>query len=251
MAVKHFGGGKPVAVVLHGFSQHSQSMKEFAQFFGPPVLAPDLPGHGLKPKLPATMEAAVATAVDTVRTSGCRVLIGYSLGGRVALRAALELGSELDLLVLVSATAGISDERQRFTRQQTDSALATKIRTDGLAAFNEAWAELPIFSGLQARSAAWHETNRCVREQHIPAALAESLEGMGQGATPHVTDAELRSLTPVTMMLAGSADLKYVKEAKRMASLVPNAVLDLHPTAGHALLGEDPGWVGRRVRLRV
>jgi 2-succinyl-6-hydroxy-2,4-cyclohexadiene-1-carboxylate synthase len=251
MAVRHFGSGKAVAMVLHGFTQSGESMKEFAQFFGPPLLAPDLPGHGSDPQLPATMDAAVSQVVELFRASPCRVLIGYSMGGRVALRAALELGDEVDLLVLVSTSAGMHDPSARADRLSADRGLAEDLRVGGLEAFLERWSSLPIFAQLKARSEKWRDHDRLVRLEGSAEGLAQSLEGMGQGATIPVADEELEGLETVTLLAAGAMDAPYAAEAERMAELLPNGFVAIHPTGGHALLGEDPGWVGRRVRLRV
>jgi 2-succinyl-6-hydroxy-2,4-cyclohexadiene-1-carboxylate synthase len=251
MTVRHFGGGKAVAMVLHGFTQRGESMEEFAQFFGPPVLAPDLPGHGEEPQLPATMDAAVRQVAELYRASTCRVLVGYSMGGRVALRVALELGDEVELLVLVSTSAGIHDPFDRAERLSADQALAADLRAEGLGAFLERWSDLPIFPQLKARSEKWRDQDRLVRLGGSAEALAQSLEGMGQGVTMPVTDEQLRGLETVTMLAAGAMDALYVAEAKRMAELMPKGFVVIHPTGGHALLGEDPGWVGRRVRIRV
>jgi 2-succinyl-6-hydroxy-2,4-cyclohexadiene-1-carboxylate synthase len=251
MAVRHFGGEKAVAMVLHGFTQSGESMKEFAQFFGPPVLAPDLPGHGTDPYLPATMDAAVSQVVEMFRASNCRVLLGYSMGGRVALRAALELKDEVGLLVLVSTSAGIHNPSDRTDRSIADQGLAARLRSGGLEAFLDQWAELPLFAQLKSRSGKWRDTDRLVRLGGSSEALAQSLEGMGQGATMPVTDEQLRGLETVTLLTAGAMDARYAAEAERLAELLPNGFAAIHPTGGHALLGQDPGWVGRRVRLRV
>jgi len=240
-----------VAMVLHGFTQSGESMKEFSQFFGPPVLAPDLPGHGSDPSLPATMDAAVSQVVAMFRASTCSVLVGYSMGGRVAMRAALELGDEVGLLVLVSASAGIHDRSDRADRLRTDQRLAGDLRAGGLEVFLDRWSDLPLFAPLKARSEKWRDQDRLIRLGGSVEALAQSLETMGQGATMPVTDEQLRGLGTATLLAAGAMDAPYAAEAERMAALLPNGFAAIHPTGGHALLGEDPGWVGRRVRLRV
>jgi 2-succinyl-6-hydroxy-2,4-cyclohexadiene-1-carboxylate synthase len=197
------------------------------------------------------MDAAVSQVVEEFRASSCSVLLGYSMGGRVALRAALELGGEVGLLVLVSTSAGIHAPADRADRLRADRALALDLREGGLDGFLERWSELPLFDQLKARSEKWRQGDRLVRLEGNAEALAQSLEGMGQGATKPVSDGQLRGLETTTMLAAGARDTPYAAEAERMAELLPNGFVAIHPTGGHALLGEDPGWVGRRVRLRV
>ncbi len=79
--------------------------------------------------------------------------------------------------------------------------------------------------------------------------LAASLRGMGQGVVPRVSDAELASLSMVVECVAGAADEPYAQEAERMAALIPRGIARIHPTAGHAVLAEDPGFGVRSVRL--
>lgn len=173
------------------------------------------------------------------------------MGGRVALRAALELGDEVDLLVLVSTSAGIQDPSDRADRLNADRRVAEALRAEGLEEFLDRWSSLPMFAQLKARSEKWRDNDRLVRLEGSAEGLAQSLEGMGQGATIPVGDEKLEGLETTTLLTAGAMDASYVAEAERMAELLPNGVVAIHPTGGHALLGEDPGWVGRLVRLRV
>lgn len=248
MRLHRHGHGPPKVVALHGFTQHGGHFGEIATHLGASTMAPDLPGHGPEPHLPATMDEAVARVVDLLDDTGATVLLGYSMGGRVALRVALVRPPEL--LVLVSTTAGITDHRVRAARSVADGALADDLERDGLEAFVDRWSNLPMFAGLAARSPAWRAHDRALRLEHDTAALAASLRGMGQGATEPVADADLAGLGVPTVLLTGAADPPYAAEAERLGAVLPVAMVETHPTAGHALIGEDPGWVAMQVQRR-
>lgn len=213
------------------------------------MAAPDLPGHGPDPHLPATMDEAVGRVVDLIDTLGTPVVLGYSMGGRVGLRAVVS--RPVELLVLVSVSAGIADERVRARRAEADEVLAARIESEGMAVFLDEWDRLPMFAGLAARSDAWKATERALRLENDPAGVAAALRGMGQGVTVPVADEALASLHVPTVLLAGAADPAYVAEAERLAGLLPTAEAVIHPTAGHSLVSEDPGWVATEVRRRL
>lgn len=233
--------------MLHGFTQQGGHMREAAQFFGHGCLAPDLPGHGPDPHLPATMAEAVEMVVGL--GEGVEALVGYSLGGRVALRAAARL-PDLKVLVLVSATAGLVDDR-RADRLAADEALAARFESEPLESMIDEWLANPMFAGLGSRSEKWRAKDRALRLEGTGAGLAGALRGMGQGAVERVTDAELADLPMRVECVAGAADPAYAQEAERMASVIPGGVVRIHPTAGHAVMGEDPGFAVYTVRLRL
>lgn len=234
---------------LHGFAQQGGHLAELAAYVNAPMVAPDLPGHGPDPHLPATMTEAVDRVVDLIDETGVSVVVGYSMGGRIGLRAVLR--RQVDLLVLVSTSAGIRDEVARSARVQADAEQADRIEAEGMAVFLDEWDRLPMFAGLAARSDEWKAQERALRLENTSAGVAAALRGMGQGVTEPVADDELRSLEVPTVLLAGAADPPYVAEAERLGSLIPSAEVGIHPTAGHSLVSEDPGWVAMAVRRRL
>jgi len=131
-------------VLLHGFTQTRQSWRRtIAALSGSRrALAPDLPGHGHAAARPASFPACTGY----VRALGGErfTLAGYSMGGRIALHAALALGDRVERLVLVGASPGIADPAERAARRAADDALAARIETIGVEAFAREWAALPL-----------------------------------------------------------------------------------------------------------
>ena len=140
-------------LLLHGFTQTRQSWRPVIAALGGRrrAIAPDMPGHGLAAARPASF----AACTGYVRALGGDrfALAGYSMGGRVALHAALALGSRLDRLVLIGASPGIADAGERAARRTADDALADRIEAIGVEAFAREWASLPLWEGQPERVA--------------------------------------------------------------------------------------------------
>src|SRR3954468_19428282 len=113
-------------VLLHGFTQTRQSWRRtIAALDGryTRVVAPDLPGHGqMSERRPASLAATLAYLRALVDEP--HVLAGYSMGGRVALHAALARPERVRRLVLVGASPGLGDAAERAARRRADEALA-------------------------------------------------------------------------------------------------------------------------------
>src|ERR1700754_3336793 len=106
----------PALVLLHGFTQTRQSWRRTVQALQGRyrALAPDLPGHG-QAALRTPSFDAVTAYVRALAPSREFTLAGYSLGGRVALHAALQLQPRR--LVLIGAGPGLADPQEREQRR--------------------------------------------------------------------------------------------------------------------------------------
>jgi 2-succinyl-6-hydroxy-2,4-cyclohexadiene-1-carboxylate synthase len=164
------------------------------------------------------------------------VVVGYSMGGRIALHAALREPRALDALALVGVSAGVDD---RDERRRRDEELAAWIERHTIEEVVERWERRPVFATqpeeLRARQ-------RPGRLSHDPAELARLLRSAGQGATPPVWD-RLHELRCPVLLIAGEDDTVYVDAAERMASLIPDARVALVAGAGHAPQLERPQLV--------
>lgn len=229
-------------VALHGFTNTGRSWDAVATALGRALLAPDLRGHGSASA--ARPIAPEACAHDIAAVAPDRfVLVGYSMGGRVALRVALAHPERVEALVLVGATPGIADPVEREARAAEDEELAAWIEQASIEAFAERWGRNPLFKG-QAPEVA--EAARADRLRNQPSGLAAALRGLGQGACEPLWSrlAELRM--PVTMIV-GERDAKYRKIAERMAAALPQAELLTVPATRHAVHLEAPAIVAQAI----
>ena len=158
------------------------------------------------------------------------VLCGYSLGGRLALRAALREPARYAALVTVGASAGIEDADERAARRGADERLASWIDGAAIQDVVTLWEGQPPFADQCDRLV---EQQRAGRLSHDPRELARLLRSAGQGLLEPVWR-ELTTLRLPLLAIAGERDERYVAAARRMADLAPLARARTIEHAGHA-----------------
>jgi len=164
------------------------------------------------------------------------VLVGYSLGGRLALRAALRAPGRFAGLVTVGATAGIEDSAERSARAEADEKLAGWMERSSIENIVAIWERQPLFAD---QSDALIEEQRAGRLAQDPVALARLLRTAGQGVLEPVW-ADLLTFELPLLAIAGSRDEGYVSAAKKIADTAPNAQARIIENAGHAAQLQRP-----------
>ena len=239
-------GSGPAVFFLHGFTGSSATwapclatLKTFT------TVCLDFLGHG-RSDAPANaarygMEACVDDVLalrDRLGIQRCAV-VGYSMGGRVAMRVALQAPESLWALVLESSSPGIVDAADRRTRVVQDEKLADRIRNEGVAEFVDYWQALPLFASQACLPGATRRALRHQRLQHSANGLANSLQGLGAGMQAPVLEG-FRDLRLPVLLLAGALDEKYCGQADEMAAVLPRSRVCIVPDAGHAIHLEQP-----------
>jgi pimeloyl-ACP methyl ester carboxylesterase len=210
--------------------------RELGSLVGGTWGAPDLPGHGSTPAM--GWDAAVAW---TAAAAGdARVVIGYSMGGRLALAAALV--RPFERLVVVSASAGIADPAEREERRVGDGELADRIEDIGIDAFITEWLARPMFAGLERRSEGWRRADAAMRAGNRPDRLADALRLLGRGVQPYLGDC-LNEITASVLLIAGADDPASLRASYGIAKALPNGSIAEVSGAGHGVIGEDPSAV--------
>jgi 2-succinyl-6-hydroxy-2,4-cyclohexadiene-1-carboxylate synthase len=232
----------PALVLLHGFTHTGASWDPVVSALGERylALAPDIRGHGRAcDRRPVSLEAVID---DLAAAAPERfTLAGYSMGGRIALHAALALPGRIERLVLIGASPGIADPAERDVRRAADDALADEIERMSIQAFAERWAQTPVLAGQPPALAAAVHADR-LRNQ--PAGLAEALRGLGTGALPSLW-ARLDEIRIPVALVVGERDAKFTAIATEMARTLPDAEVIGVPKAGHAVHLEAPERVAR------
>jgi len=242
------GCGEPPLLLLHGFTGSADAWRDLIPLLGKRTraLAIDLPGHGpsggegfFPDRITlAACVAGVRQRLDELDIQDC-VLLGYSMGGRVALRFALDHPARVSGLVLESASFGIHDPEARAARRKADEALAEKLLGDGIAAFVDAWMRQPLFASQAALPGALLSREKAMRMDHRPEGLAACLRGLGQGSVPPVWE-ELPSLRMPVLLLAGEGDAEYRDAVRKAAPLIQRARVEIISGAGHTIHLEQP-----------
>jgi 2-succinyl-6-hydroxy-2,4-cyclohexadiene-1-carboxylate synthase len=173
------------------------------------------------------------------------VLVGYSLGGRLALRAVLRDPGRYTGLVTVGATAGLDDPSERSSRAEADDRLASWIEAAPIEDVVSVWERQPLFAD---QSEALIEEQRPGRMSHDPAELAMLLRTAGQGVLEPVWH-ELLTLEVPLLAIAGARDEGYVRAAQRMADVAPRGRAAIVEDAGHAAHLQRPERVAELIAV--
>lgn len=189
-------------VLLHGFMQTSATWKFVAPELAQQrcVYALDFVGHGSSDKphdaAPYAYDAAVGAVGAFLEEVACvhpethatrkAHLMGYSMGGRVAVQVALQNPQKVYSVILESCGLGPADVEERALAEQRNADWASKLRRDGIEEFVALWEELPLFATQKQRNLT--EKLRAERLANDPEAMALCLEGMGKHAMPLEAD---------------------------------------------------------------
>lgn len=248
------GEGRPV-LVLHGFTGSAESMECVCEGLRAEfrVHRVDLPGHGqsdaptdLEPFRISSCVAQLCELLDAMHVSST-LLIGYSMGGRVALSLALARPERVAALVLIGATPGIAQPAERMVRRRNDEELADRIVNEGLERFVDDWMAQPLFATQARLSRATLARERAQRLSGSAHGFAQSLRGMGTGTMP-ARHADLHGLEVPVLCVVGEEDKKFHAIAEKMVESLPRARLCSIVKAGHAAHLERPRAFAMAVR---
>ena len=216
--------GRETLVFLHGFMGSGADWRTVAGLLGSRyhMLAPDLPGHGRShcadPQAFTMANAAVRVLalLDKLEIEQCR-LVGYSMGGRLALYLACFYPARFTHLLLESSSPGIRDAAARAVRRRWDAAIADKLVTQPLDQFLDQWYAMPLFASLRKHPD--FADVLAARRRNDPQQLALSMRMMGTGSQPSLWEAWARLAVP-TRLVVGALDGKYVGVSREMVEAV-------------------------------
>ena len=248
------GHGAPI-VLLHGFTGDAGSMLSIAEQLPAdrPKLLIDLVGHGRSDAPEALFAYDMASIVDQLLSIFAAYperhidLVGYSMGGRIALATAVRAPRFFRSLTLLSAHPGIEDPSSRAERYTLDQHRAEQIESDGVESFMRSWLRLRIFEPLLRGWTTDDFEDEIERRRKASAVgLANSLRATGAGSmTPMWT--ELGQLDCPVLCLAGELDETYVGIARQTATRAVAGCSGVITGAGHALHLENPEQVARSI----
>ena len=221
---------RPRVVLVPGFTQTAASWARSAEVVRESCVVRTLDTP------PPTTFAATAHEIGT--SGGPGVYVGYSMGGRLCLRLALDRPDIVRALVLVSASPGIADAAERAARVESDELLAESVERDGVNTFLASWLAQPMFESVPPDAPGVADRRRLT-----PAFLAACLRKLGAGAMHPMWD-DISQLTMPVLLVTGTQDEKYTAIARRMLERMHPGVTLVQLDGSHALPLEQPAVLG-------
>ena len=177
---------------------------------------------------------------EVYRGSG-RALLGYSMGGRLALHSLLEKPSPWQAAVIISADPGLEEAAEREARRTADAAWATQALTGNWQVFLNAWNAQPILANTPLRDP--QASARLVARRRE---IARSFIDWSLGTQQALWD-RLHEITLPVLWVAGENDAKFRALAERAVARMPRATLAIAPAAGHRVPWEAEAWLAEKV----
>lgn len=232
----------PGILLLHGFLGSGADWQFHAEQLRGSYCCfmPDLPGHGTSPAPDPTRDTfetvcnSLSELSDILHPEPLH-LVGYSMGGRLALYLALRYPERFRSILLISSSPGLKTPEERALRRESDEKLSADITRD-FEVFLDKWYNLPLFSPLKN-----HPLFPSILEQrrkNNPAGLAASLRILGTGHQPSLWGRLTENRLPATFF-AGEKDLKYVEIGRQMVNLSFCPEMVVFPGCGHTLHTEN------------
>ena len=250
---KKDGTGIPL-ILIHGFTGSHESfetsVRYLRQFFK--VITIDMIGHGKSfDKNPNnyTFERSVQLIKDILIELNIKKtnLLGYSLGGRLALHFAINSSILINKLILCSTSPGIKDKSKRRDRQNSDSYLVNLLLDQGIGGFVNYWESLSIWEPEKKLSNNIKQNMRKIRLKQNPLGLINSLNSQGQGIQKFL----LKNLTKIqnkTLIFAGEKDNKYIKNSYEIQKNIKDSKVQIVPNSGHNLILENPIYIATKTK---
>ena len=226
--------GPDRVVLVHGFTQTLRSWDPLTTVLADTfqIVRVDLPGHGGSSEVRLGFAETAAAIGDA---GGAATYVGYSMGGRLCLRLAVDRPDLVRALVLVGASPGLADPGERDARRRVDDALADDIERMGTAAFLVQWLAQPLFASFTPDAADLES-----RLGNSADGMAGALRALGTGVQEPLWS-RLPELAMPVLAVAGEADERYADVGKRMAAAIgDNAQVVALAGAGHAAHLERP-----------
>ena len=234
-------------VFLHGFTGSTKTWEPIIEYLPSTVrcIAVDLLGHGKTEAPKQSQRYQMSEQVLDLHTLFVALqvrdftLVGYSMGGRIALAYALTYPEHVKRLVLESASPGIVSMDEQQIRIKADESLANKIAQEGLDVFIDFWQDIPLFQSQKNLPEIKQQAIRQERLQQSSLGLVNSLKGMGTGRQPSYWP-QLSELNMPVTIITGEFDQKFHMIAQQMTKNIASSKHIEVLGVGHAIHVENP-----------
>ena len=237
---------------LHGFLGTGRDFAPLEKALSPYTrcAAPDLPGHGNRgTDRGISLESTLAYLRQTHESTApeAQTLLGYSLGGRLALNWVLADPTRFTALILISTSLGLEDPTERRERIKNDAQWMECLNTLPREEWLKLWEYQPVFKTPKPIKDCLAEELAAQKMTADADGWKSAMRGLGTGLLPYLGGRLTEIKIPV-LLISGSEDVKYQKAHAGMSEKLKSAKSIVVKNTGHRPHLEDPESVASHIR---
>jgi 2-succinyl-6-hydroxy-2,4-cyclohexadiene-1-carboxylate synthase len=230
-------------VGIHGFLGSADDWRlvipNGINYFCPDLFSDPQSAHSLYPPLPYTLPLlADWINVQAAVLKEPRTLVGYSLGGRIALHALLQAPHLWQNAIIISAHPGFTDTAAKQDRRIADQNWADRFRTELWESLIADWNNQRVFENSRVPPTSLH-AEHFSRER-----LAQALEGCSLAEQADLRPSLAKLEIPL-LWVVGENDPKFRGVAEDLIGSVDNPQIQVRVVAdaGHRILVDQPAAI--------
>ena len=177
------------------------------------------------------------------RVSGPSFLMGYSLGGRLALHGLIQGGFPWKGALLISSNPTSLSESDGRSRWERDQEWAEKFLSEPWEESLSAWNQQKIFAKDRERP---HREEGVFSKNYLAEALFH-----WSPAKQNLDHYHLMALNTPTLWVAGEDDEKYSQIYQSLAQMGVPGWFKLCPEAGHGVIFDQPQFIAQQFKILV
>ncbi|WP_260259322.1 2-succinyl-6-hydroxy-2,4-cyclohexadiene-1-carboxylate synthase [Vibrio intestinalis] len=241
----------PVLVFLHGLLGDGYDWQACIENLPEwPCITLDLPGHGQSKHIQCDDFAHVCrlifdTLLTLVKGNSSIVLIGYSLGGRIAMHGiahhAFE-GLPIPLAIIEGGNFGLQAEEEKQQRWQTDCRWANRFKSEPIEQVLNDWYRQAVFSSLNH---AQRQTLIQLRSANLGPAIGHMLQATSLAKQTFLLN-QLRDSSTHLHYICGAKDHKFSQMAQA-SGLAFSQIAN----AGHNVHKEQPQAFAHQIKEQI
>jgi 2-succinyl-6-hydroxy-2,4-cyclohexadiene-1-carboxylate synthase len=172
-------------------------------------------------------------------SSGGCLLVGYSMGARIALSLLIEYAGLFTGALLIGVNPGISEEGERVKRKKWEQELVAFLLDKGIDEFVLHWENMPLFKTQKSLEPAVKLRQRQMRTEHSCDEIVKAILKLGLSSMPDYWP-ELKNIKVPVWVITGELDSKYSLIAKNMSAIQSNFKQVIIKKCGHNPVIENP-----------
>ena len=210
---------------------------------------PDSNSTAINIKPATNWQASIESLANSIAPGS--ILVGYSMGARLALGVAVEIPTKCSGLVFISGNPGLESASERNARANADEEIAARIEqatgdSSLMESFLNDWYQATVFASLPEiirRQEIQRKLNRA--QKTWPALLRTNAVSQQPNYWPRLKDISIP-----TLIVAGQRDEKYKEITERFQTTASSHHLktEILPAGGHMVHREQPTKLAALIR---